>query len=165
MHNDDVPTFLAHSYASNTFTAQDLYYGQQGSLNNLKQSSGIIPQAIKRTDLTLTDILRNANALSATKEESTIMATVRIVKVYIADTNDNLPLDRRVLYRGDEHLTDSTDQELFYEIGVADILEKHNAERVKTTDKAQSTKFGRDIFLEPVKIRDLKMVVTTVATF
>lgn len=91
--------------------------------------------------------------------------TTRIVQVFVADTNDNLPLKNRVLYRGDQHLTDLTDQELFYEISINEILAKHNAERVKTVDKAQSSKFGRDIFLEPAKIRDLKMVVVTVATF
>lgn len=99
------------------------------------------------------------------KNEEEQSMTTRIVQVFVADTNDNLPLKNRVLYRGDQHLTDLTDQELFYEISINEILAKHNAERVKTVDKAQSSKFGRDIFLEPAKIRDLKMVVVTVATF
>jgi hypothetical protein len=98
-----------------------------------------------------------------TKE--TPMSSARIIKVFIADSNDNLPLDKRVLYSGDEKLTDLTDQELFFEVPIADILAKHNAVRKATIDKKQAEKFGRDIYLEPARIRDLKMVVVTVASF
>lgn len=91
--------------------------------------------------------------------------TIRIIKAYIADPNDNLPLDKRVLYSGPEKLTDLTDQELFFEIPINDLLKAHNEIRAKTVDKKASEKFGRDIFLEPVRIRDLKMVVVDIATF
>lgn len=91
--------------------------------------------------------------------------TARIVKVYIADPNTNLPLEKRVLYTGEEKLTDLTDQELFFEVPIKELLDKHNELRAKTVDKKASEKFGRDVFLEPVRIRDLKMVVTTVAQF
>lgn len=91
--------------------------------------------------------------------------TIRIIKAYIADPNDNLPLDKRVLYSGPEKLTDLTDQELFFEIPINDLLKAHNEVRAKTVDKKASEKFGRDIFLEPVRIRDLKMVVVDIATF
>lgn len=91
--------------------------------------------------------------------------TARIVKVFIADSNDNLPLDKRVLYSGPEKLTDLTDQELYFEVPIAELLERHNAVRVKTLDKRQSEKFGRDIYMEPARIRDLKMVVVNVAQF
>lgn len=93
------------------------------------------------------------------------MSTARIVKVFIADSNENLPLDKRVLFSGDEQLTDLTDQELFFEVPIADLLAKHNAMRAATVDKKQAEKFGRDVMLEPARIRDLKMVVVTVAQF
>lgn len=93
------------------------------------------------------------------------MSSARIVKVFIADSNDNLPLDKRVLHTGAEQLTDLTDQELFFEVPIAELLAKHNEVRKATVDKAQAEKFGRDIFLEPARIRDLKMVVVTVAQF
>lgn len=93
------------------------------------------------------------------------MPASRIVKVYVADINDNIPLANRILYTGMEKLTDSTDQELFFEVPMSELLAIHNATRAVTVDKAQSAKFGRDIFLEPAKIRDLKMVVVEVATF
>jgi hypothetical protein len=98
-------------------------------------------------------------------KEQPIVSTARIVKVFIADSNDNLPLDKRVLHTGAEQLTDLTDQELFFEVPIAELLAKHNAVRAATVDKKQAEKFGRDIFLEPARIRDLKMVVVTVASF
>lgn len=93
------------------------------------------------------------------------MSTARIVKVFIADSNENLALEKRVLYSGDEKLTDLTDQELFFDVPITDLLGKHNAVRAATIDKKAAEKFGRDIFLEPARIRDLKMVVVTVAQF
>jgi hypothetical protein len=91
--------------------------------------------------------------------------TMRIVKVIIADIDENLPLDRRLLYTGDEQLTDLTDQELFYEVGITELLAEHNARRAKTFDKIATNKLNRDVMLEPIRIRDLKMVVVTVASF
>lgn len=93
------------------------------------------------------------------------MSTARIVKVFIADSNENIPLAKRILHSGAEQLTDLTDQELFFEVPIADILAKHNEVRAATVDKKAAEKFGRDIFLEPARIRDLKMVVVTVAQF
>lgn len=96
-------------------------------------------------------------------EIQTQMATRRIVQVIIADTNDNVPLEACVLYKGTEKLTDATDQELFFETNISDVLAKHNTNRVKWLDKEATKRSGRDVFLEPAKIRELKMVVVTVA--
>jgi hypothetical protein len=103
--------------------------------------------------------------LNQAQKEFATMSTARIVKVFIADPNENLPLDKRVLYAGDEKLTDLTDQELFFDVPMAELLAKHNALRATTIDKKQEAKSGRDVFLEPARIRDLKMVVVTVAQF
>jgi hypothetical protein len=86
----------------------------------------------------------------------------RLVQVFIADPDENVPLDKSLLYSGEQKLTDATDQELFFEIELKAILEKHNAERVQFVNKRVKE---RTEFLEPVKIRDLKMVVVNVATF
>lgn len=91
--------------------------------------------------------------------------STRIVKVFIADPNENLPLDKRVLYAGDEKFTDLTDQELFFEVPITEILGKHNELRKATLDKKTTEKSGRDVFLEPARVRDLRMVVVNVATF
>lgn len=90
---------------------------------------------------------------------------MRIVKVFVADTNINIPLGERVLYSGEEKLTDLTDQELFYEINIGELLKTHNINRRAILDKAASDKFGRNIYLEEARVRDLKMVVVDIAIF
>lgn len=86
----------------------------------------------------------------------------RIVKVYIVDPNENVPLDDALLYEGKEQMTDLTDQELFFEIDIKGILEKHNEKRIKLINKLVK---DRTEYLEAVKIRDLKMIVVAVANF
>lgn len=88
--------------------------------------------------------------------------TRRLVQVFIADPDENVPLEQSMLYSGDQKLTDATDQELFFEIDMKSILEAHNKKRVAVINKKVK---DRTEFLEPAKIRDLKMVVVNVATF
>ena len=101
------------------------------------------------------------------EENEEVMAntTRRIVQVFIADPNDNVPLEHSVLYKGDQKLTDLTDTELFFEVPMADLLKSHNDKRVKFLDKEATKRSGKDVTLDPVKIRELKMVVVTVAQF
>ena len=109
--------------------------------------------------------LTEANNKTNAQQAKEVLMAARIVKVFIADPDENIALDKRVLYTGEEKLTDLNDQELFFEVPIGDLLAKHNAVRAATIDKKQSDKFGRDIKLEPARIRDLKMVVVTVAQF
>ena len=104
-------------------------------------------------------------APAQTKTQPENKVATRIVKVFIADTNENLPVEHQLLHRGEERLTDSTDQELFFEIPINEILKTHNELRSKTKDKKASERHGKEIFLEPVRIRDLKMIVVQVAAF
>lgn len=92
-------------------------------------------------------------------------STRRLVKVIIADPNENVPLKGCLLYSGTETFTDSTDQELFFEVDLKTILANHNANRIGWLDKEATKKAGKDIFLEPVRIRDLRMVVVEIAKF
>jgi hypothetical protein len=94
--------------------------------------------------------------------KETPMPPRRLVQVFIADPDENVPLEQSMLYSGDQKLTDATDQELFFEIDMKSVLEKHNAERIKLVNKKVKE---RTEYLEPAKIRDLKMVVVNVATF
>jgi hypothetical protein len=89
------------------------------------------------------------------------MSTRRIVQVFVADPNDNIAIDDCLLFKGEEKLTDATDQELFFELDIKNMLEIHNAKRVKIIDKKVK---DRTEYLEPAKVRDLKMVVVTVAS-
>jgi len=89
----------------------------------------------------------------------------RIVQVFIADPDENVPIDRCLLYSGDQHLTDSTDEELFYDVEIKQMLADYNVFRVTVVDKGQSAQYGREVFLDPAKIRDLKMTVAVAASF
>lgn len=86
----------------------------------------------------------------------------RLVQIFIADPDDNVPLDQCLLYSGDQKLTDLTDQELFFEVDVRTLLETHNAKRVTLVNKAIKERTEN---LEPARVRDLKMTVVTVAQF
>ena len=99
------------------------------------------------------------------EEEDDEMSSFRLARVFIVDPDDRLPLDKRVLYAGPEITTDLTDQELFFEVEIKDRLDKHNVIRKDTVDKETSKSKDKDVFLEPIRIRDLKMVVVTLAQF
>lgn len=95
-------------------------------------------------------------------EAKEAIMTRRLVQVFIADPDENIPLADSLLYSGEQKLTDATDQELFFEIDIKAILEKYNATRIKFINKKVKE---RTEYLEPVKIRNLKMVVVNIATF
>ena len=82
----------------------------------------------------------------------------RLVQVFIADTNENVPLADTLLYKGEQKLTDLTDQELFFELDIRTLLAEHNAKRTKLINKSVK---DRTEYLEPARIRDLKMTVVT----
>ncbi len=90
------------------------------------------------------------------------IVTRRLVQVFIADPDENVPLEKALLYSGPQKFTDATDQELFFEIDIKSILDNYNDERVKIVNKKVKE---RTEMLEPVKIRDLKMTVVNIATF
>lgn len=90
------------------------------------------------------------------------MSGRRYVRVLVVDPNENIPLDQCVLYAGEEKLTDLNDQELFFELNIKKMLADHNEKRIKVVDKKVKE---RTEYLELAKIRDLKMVVVTVAQF
>lgn len=96
------------------------------------------------------------------KEQPMATPSRRLIQVFIADPDEKVPLEQSLLYTGEQKLTDLTDQELFFEIDIKSILSTHNSKRTKIIDK---TIKDRTQHLEPVKVRDLKMVVVNVATF
>lgn len=96
------------------------------------------------------------------QESNMAQAKRRLVQVIIVDPNENIPLDNCVVYQGGQKLTDLNDQELFFELDIKALLERHNAIRTKVRDKKVKE---REEFLEPAKIRDLKMVVVNIAEF
>lgn len=100
--------------------------------------------------------------ISQKQEQNVANPKRRLVQVFIADPDVNVPLAESLLYTGEQKLTDATDQELFFEVDIKNILEAHNEKRVKLPNK---TVKERVELLEPARIRDLKMVVVTIAEF
>ena len=145
MTTGDMPTMLSNAYTSNTFGAAAAYDGfwkNQAKAHELAQARKI-------------EFLTQPQ----TKE---VTVGLRLVQVFIADTNDSLPLDDRILYRGEPKVTDLDDNELFFELDIRDILAKHNAKRVMVRNKKVK---DREELLEPARVRDLKMTVVTIASF
>lgn len=107
---------------------------------------------------------RSARTITFPKPEEEDLAapTKRLVRVIIADADDNIPVEDALLYSGHETFTDKTDQELFFDIPIGELLKAHNEKRVKIRDKDVR---DREEFLEPARIRDLDMVVLTIAAF
>ena len=100
------------------------------------------------------------------EEEEEDMSKRRVVQVFIVDTDEDLPLTKAILHQDEiPRLTDATDTELFFEVNIQEKLEAHNDYRARCLDKQASINAGKDIFLEPIRIRDLKMCVATVAEF
>lgn len=136
-------------------------------------ATGLVMPAIKTTGHIVRDRRvqiplppATAGAPPPVIEEEETMPAMRIVKVYIADPNENImPPEKRILFTGEEKATELTDQELFFEINIKELLDKHNAYRITITDRKASDKFGRDVKLEPIRIKDLKMVVASLAEF
>jgi len=166
----ETPTISSSTYGTSTVTSAGLYTPlMAGSSQTIANSLKLNQQrgsAKYEEDATLTNfgINQNLQEQKQLKKEMK-MANARIVKVFIADPDENLPLEKRVIYTGEEKLTDLNDNELYFEIPIMDLLRAHNDVRKATVDKKQSEKFGREIMLEAARIRDLKMVVVTVASF
>lgn len=98
-------------------------------------------------------------------EREPTMSNRRIVQVFIADPDINVPLDSALIYKSEPKFTDASDQELYFEVPIVELLKVHNEKRGKWQDKEATKKSGREVFLEPAKIRDLKMVVVNIAQF
>lgn len=89
----------------------------------------------------------------------------RVIRIFIADADTNVDINDRILYQGKEIVTELTDQELFFELNITDILNSHNMDRVKMLNKDLSDSTGRDVYLKKIKIRDLVMTVVNIASF
>lgn len=95
-------------------------------------------------------------------DEDEDMSGKRLVRVFVVDPDDRIDIEQSLLYDSKEHMTDLDDQELFFEIEIKELMTKHNTYRAEVVDK---TVKERTEMLEPIRIRDLKMTVVTLAEF
>lgn len=161
----DLPQLQAMNYGAQAtgYNLGDSFAGLASAATPFDQFNSLFgdpASTIKR------EIARLKQQAGSNAEQNNNMSARRIVQVFIADPNDNVPLERSLLFQDDKpRLTDLTDQELFFEIDIRSVLQKHNEYRVTLRDKAASERSSKDINLEAAKIRDLKMTVVCVAQF
>lgn len=160
--NADMPQMIASQYGTATtggmvgFTGLAGCDGIEETTTELRRAHAI------QQDARLFSFFQN---VQPSTKHTQPMSQRRIVQVFIADAEPSVPLEHALLHKTEPAFSDSTDQELYFEIPVAELLKAHNEKRKKWLDKDATRKAGKDVFLEPVKIRDLKMVVVTIAQF
>lgn len=147
----DLPTFAASNYASTAYN---------GIFDPIPDSYLQLKNDVKR--VAKVSDLWNAARNQQIMETEEVSNSRRMVQVIIVDPNENIPLDNCLLYKGEPKLTDATDQELFFELDIKQLLAAHNDKRVLVVDKKVK---DRTEYLEPAKVRDLKMVVVNIAQF
>lgn len=154
--NGDLPTITDASHSHSIYSAGDLARAAMPQLLTYEQATQIMNQQTPR-------VAKLPSPVATLKKEPAMAKPVRrLVQVFIADPDENVPLEKSLLYSGEQKLTDATDEELFFEIDIRSILARYNEERIKIVNKKVK---DRTEYLEPVRVRDLKMVVTTVASF
>lgn len=150
MSTGDLPAITSSAYSSHAVgIGTGMYAASAGQMPTSTNTVALAREIVRRPSVQPPPV------------KETVMAT-RLIQVFVADPNDNLPLSQRLLYSGEQKITDLTDEELFYDIEIKGLLEKHNEIRAKTPNKKIKE---RTEYLEPARIRDLKMVVVTIATF
>src|SRR5262249_38247061 len=126
---NELPTIGSSAYATSTVALDSFNTGQQLDWH------GVVDHALRPRRVQLgPDVNFHPAVFNHNKENALANPARRLVQVFIADPNENVPLDKALLYSGTQKLTDLTDQELFFEIDIKSILEAHNAERVKIVD-------------------------------
>lgn len=177
---DDLPTFTSGSMQTSS-TSGAMLSGAITALNalNTNHTYTVNPVQQYTQDLARYSGLHqfgNLNSLTPTQitlgGSSSVSAPVavkpklRVCRVFLVDCDERIPVDKRIIYRTDELITESDDRELFFDIPVKDLLAKHNDYR-KTVEWEEKTADGTKTRtgLKEIRIRDLIMSVTTIAEF
>ncbi len=156
----EMPQMASLQYSSNTFTPGSSATGGWTASNTIGAPVQVTPNF---DFLMFHPRVPDYDTKLEEDDEMTDTPTRRLVKVFMVDPDENIPLNKCLLHRGDEQLTDLTDEELFFEIPVKELLDKHNKERVKV--KKETTGGRKTEYLKKARIRDLRMTVVTIAQF
>ncbi len=175
---NELPTMTASAYKYNTLAGGGGGGGGGGGAHGLGGLRAI--NQLVATGTTLTDTtsdcrinpfnhISNNLAYFSPKQEVVDMSKsngsskLRVVRVFLVDPDERVPVEKRVLHKTEEITTDATDQELFFDIPVSELLKAHNKyrETIEWEDSEGEAKTG----LKEVRVRDLTMSVTTLAQF
>ena len=162
---NEMPSILSCTYTDNTSNPLSTGYGRFDSYRRITDNTTqynpwktIGPGTDNPCDEKLLSKLKEC-----TLKGKEIMSERRLVKIMIVDPNLNVPVEHAILINEEEKLTDLDDQELFFELDIKAILQEHNNYRTKVVDKDASGE--KEVYLKPARIRDLKMIVKTIAEF
>lgn len=88
----------------------------------------------------------------------------RVVQIYVADLDQNLPLDKRLIWQSEPIFTDLTDNDLWFDMAVVitEKLGEHNKYRLTVRNKSIK---DREQMLEEIRPRDLSVNFTNLAQF
>ena len=161
--NLDMPALAVASHMHSTYQG-----GAGGGLNFIAKAYSPTPDE-KREWLRPLDMPLTPTTVSQKESKPMAAATpaCRLVRVIVVDPHESVPMANRVLYMGSEKMTDSTDEELFFEIAaeLGEKLKSHNEQRLTWTEKKNAADPEKAKKLEAARIRDLKMTVVNIATF
>lgn len=149
----DIPKIRASSY-----NPGKLVFGPAGAHEGVNP---FVESSVNDYENLVKQIEQNQPAKQNKKGQE--MSERRIVQVFIVDPDEKMPLKESLLYKGDVELTDSTNEELFFEIEIKSLLIEHNKRRREIEDKKADSKEKK--YLEPIRIRELSMTVVNIAEF
>ena len=179
--NIDLPNFAAGRTASASYAGAG-----ENFMNMVGQPQGLAQWVNPREDDVVTRRINaehraewmkayanhgNGNAATIATPKSKEIAHMananktRVVRVFLVDPDERIPVTKRILHKTDEIITDETDQELFFGIPVADLLKSHNEFREGHEVEEKEGETTKRRKLKSVRIRDLTMTVVTIATF
>jgi hypothetical protein len=157
MISDELPQISSCVTTSNSLNVNDmnvqrnLVYG--GPFAGAQEEIG---QALNFAQL---NQVRSIQREQPKRKEAKMADKRRIVRVIISDPDPKVPLSKTVLFDADEQVTDLTDQELFFNLNIGELLKAHNEFRIGVEYESGEKKKK----LEPIRIRDLRMSVLTIA--
>lgn len=157
--NQEMPEISSTAYVTTTSGMQDMAGNAVVLAGNPQAFDLRGPDVGPGNRRVMLDVLNKAATELESNEDDYMK---RIVRVLIVDSDEEVPAEQSVLHDSGEMLTDADDQELFFEINIKKILEKHNEIRGKIVDPEYT---DRTEYLQPLRIRELKMQVVVIAQF
>lgn len=92
-------------------------------------------------------------------------ATRRLVEIIAVDRDVNVPFDKAVIFQGERRITDLSDHELMFEAKLDEALATYNQYRVTVRDEDRSATARSDVYLKPLRLKDLRAIVITHAAW
>lgn len=182
MSTGDLPKFTTSSYGTSTSSytgagivptvGSDFQIGKAVNMGNWYQQD-VTHDILLYTDAEaqrrdvaakqkVVDVNRALAEMSKAKaKKEPQMPGRRVVRVFIIDPDPKVALEKSVLYKGEEILTDGSDQDLYFDIDVKALLDEHNKYRTSTEDETDKDKKK----LKPIKVSNLIMQVVNIASF